>query len=234
MTERKRNSSPGAGSDRAHAAVPHHPRLQAGVPDRRFRAGDSADPRHRRQLHHLECHPGQARPAVHGHRPGSAGPRAVRQATRRLLGRGVRQRDARPAQRARHRAGHHRGSFAGRRGGDAIRLPVPASGGTADPGRRRRRHQGRQRRLAAGLAADGQRSPGIAATAPGAAGGADWPGQIAGQGARARPAWATTCRTCCGSSTTCRSRRPRRRSAAPCGRWWTGAGRSSPCWIDVI
>jgi pimeloyl-ACP methyl ester carboxylesterase len=50
---------------------------------------------------------------------------------------------------------------------------------------------------------------------------ASWPGWRSGQ-----PRWATTCPTCCASSTTCRSRRPRRRSAAPCGRWWTGAGRS--------
>ncbi|EUA33023.1 alpha/beta hydrolase fold family protein [Mycobacterium avium subsp. avium 2285 (R)] len=40
---------------------------------------------------------------------------------------------------------------------------------------------------------------------------------------------AATCPTCCGSSTTCPNRRRRRRSAGRCGRWWTGAGRSSPC-----
>ena len=164
---------------------------------------------------------------------GSAGPRAVRQAARRLLGRRVRQRDARSAVRARHRAGDRRGSFAGRWGGDAIRLPVPATGRAAGPGRRRRRHQGCQRRLPAGVAADGQRGAGVAAIAPGAAG-------VTGCRASGRPgdwvdrAWATTCPTCCGSWTTYRSRRPRRRSPGPCGRWWTGAGRSSPCWIDVI
>ena len=48
------------------------------------------------------------------------------------------------------------------------------------------------------------------------------------------PAWAATCQTCCGSWMTCRNRRPQRHSAGRCGRWWIGAGRSSPCSTDVI
>ena len=116
---------------------------------------------------------------------------------------------------------------------NAIRLPVPASGGTADPGRRRRRHQGRQRGLAAGVAADGQRGAGLAAVAPGAAGAAD---------GREDP-WQGTGHDRPGQRPGERAADPRRPAgadglvgvhAAPCGRWWTGAGRSSPCWIDVI
>lgn len=39
---------------------------------------------------------------------------------------------------------------------------------------------------------------------------------------------------CCAFWTTCQSRRLLRRSAAPCGQWWTGGGRWSPCWTDAI
>lgn len=48
------------------------------------------------------------------------------------------------------------------------------------------------------------------------------------------PAWGTTCPMCCAFWTTCQSRRLLRRSAAPCGQWWTGGGRWSPCWTDAI
>lgn len=44
----------------------------------------------------------------------------------------------------------------------------------------------------------------------------------------------TTCPMCCAFWTTCQSRRLLRRSAAPCGQWWTGGGRWSPCWTDAI
>ena len=60
----------------------------------------------------------------------------------------LRQRHARPAERARHRPRHRGRSLARRRRGDAVRLPVPAIGRPADPGRRRRRDQGRQHRAA--------------------------------------------------------------------------------------
>ena len=63
--------------------------------------------------------------ALHRHRPGPARARALREAAGRLLGGGVRQRDARPAERARGRPGHRRRALAGRRGGGAVRLPVP-------------------------------------------------------------------------------------------------------------
>ena len=205
-------------------AVPHHSRLPARVPDRRVGSRDPADPRHRRQLHDVEQRAVQARSAVHRHRARPAGPREVRQAARRLLGGRLRQRHARPAQRARHRAGHRGRPLARRRRGHAIRLPVPAIGGPADPGRRRRRDQGRQRRAADRVAADGQRGARPAAAADGAA-------RVAGGGTgrrravrldrrRPRPA-----RTCCGSSPTCPSRPRRRRSPARCARWWTGAAR---------
>ena len=59
-------------------------------------------------------------------------------------------------------------------------------------------------------------------------------GRAAGHGAWAPPRSATTCPTCCGCWPTYRSRWPRRRSPGPCARWWTGAARASPCWIDVI
>lgn len=58
-------------------------------------------------------------------------------------------------------------------------------------------------------------------------------GRIVGK-AIGTPAWGTTCPMCCAFWTTCQSRRLLRRSAAPCGQWWTGGGRWSPCWTDAI
>lgn len=53
-------------------------------------------------------------------------------------------------------------------------------------------------------------------------------GKAIGTTSRARPA------QCAAFWTTCQSRRLLRRSAAPCGQWWTGGGRWSPCWTDAI
>ena len=175
----------------------------------------------------------QARAAVHGHRRRPAGPRAVGQAARGLLDRRVRQRDARPAFRPRYRAGHRRRPFARRRGGDAVRLPVPATGRAAGLGRRRRRHQGRQHRVAAGVVADGQRGAGVAAVAVGAA-------DFAALRARGRH----------GVGFDRSGPRPARRAAGagrptgadglrgvhPDAAGGGGLARSdaSPCWIDVI
>ncbi|CCE38176.1 hydrolase [Mycobacterium tuberculosis '98-R604 INH-RIF-EM'] len=47
MTRAEAKSSASARRGTAYAAVPHRPRLSAGIPDRRFRAGDSAYPRDR-------------------------------------------------------------------------------------------------------------------------------------------------------------------------------------------
>ncbi len=98
---------------------------------------------------------------------------------------------------------------------------------------RRRCHQGRQRRVEAGVIADGQRGAGAAAAAIGAA------DLCRSSGARPawcwdQPDWATTCRTCCECWPTYRSRWPPRHSPGHCGRWWTGVVRWSPCWTDVI
>lgn len=112
-------------------------------------------------------------PTIHRHRSGSTGPRAIRQAACRLFGCGLRQRHAGPPQRARHRAGDHRGPFARRRGSNAIRLPVPSASRPTDPGQRGRCHQGRQHRLPVGLVAHGQRGYGLATVAAGAAGSAN-------------------------------------------------------------
>ena len=113
-----------------------------------------------------------ARPTVHRHRARPARPREVRQAARRLLRRGIRERHARPAQRARHRAGHGGRAFARRRRRDAVRLPVPAVGGPADSGRRGRGDQRRQLRASDRLPSDGHRGARGAAAAAGAARGA--------------------------------------------------------------
>ena len=84
--------------------------------------------RHRRQRRDLDA--GAA--GVRAHRlrpaparPGAARARRVRGRGRRLLARRLRQRAARPARRARAPPGHRRRALARRRGGDAVRLPVP-------------------------------------------------------------------------------------------------------------
>ena len=146
----------------------------------------------------------------------------------------LRQRHAGPAERAGHRPRHGDRALAGRRGGHAVRLPVPATGRPADPGRRRRGDQGRQHRAALGLPADtGQRGTRLAA---GAAGAARPAGGRAGSPARCwvPRAWAATCPTCCAFWPTCPSRPRRRHSPGHCAPWWTGAVKSSPCWTDVI
>ena len=69
--------------------------------------------------------------------PDLLGPRALGEATGRLLGGGLRQRHARPPERAGGRPGHRRRAFAGRRRGGAVRLPVPRSLRAAGPGGQR-------------------------------------------------------------------------------------------------
>ena len=59
-------------------------------------------------------------------------------------------------------------------------------------------------------------------------------GRVGGRAVRVDRRSVATCPTCCASSRICRSRPRRRRSPAHCARWWTGAGRWSPCLIDVI
>jgi hypothetical protein len=167
--DRPHASSTTGARGHADAALPDHSRISPRVPGGGLRSGDPADPRHRRQLHDVEHRAIRARAAVHGDRPRPARPRQVRQAAGGLLGGGVRQRDAGPAQRSRRRAGDRRGAFAGRWRRDAVRLPVPPARRPADPRRRGRRHQGRQRGVAHRRDADGHRSPGPAAATPGAA-----------------------------------------------------------------
>ena len=67
--------------------------------------------------------------------PDLLGPRAVGQAARRLQRRRLRQRHARPADRARHRQGHRRRAQLRRWRGDAVRLPVPRAHRAAGAGR---------------------------------------------------------------------------------------------------
>ena len=215
MTERKTKLRP-CPRRRPHAGVPDHSRLPARIPDRRVRSGAAADPRNRRQLHDVEHRAGQTRPAVHRDRARSARSRPVRQTPRRLLGGGLRQRHARPAQRARHRRGDGRRALPGRRCRDAVRLPVPATGGTADPGGRRRGDQGRQHRAALRLAADGRRGAGAAATALRAARD-PVRGQGRRHGARLDQDRVAICPTCCASCAISRNRPRRRRSPARCG-----------------
>ena len=135
------------------AEVPHHPRLPAGLPDvrvgaRRCCCCTASATAPRRGVPLMPA----ARRALHGDRPRPAGPRRVGQAPGRLLGRRLRQRHARPARRARHRAGHGRRPLARRRRGRPVRLPVPRAVRAAGAGGQRRRRPARSRpflRLAA-------------------------------------------------------------------------------------
>ena len=75
--------------------------------------------------------------ALHGHRAGPARARALREAAGRLLGGGLRQRDARPPERAGGRPGHRRRALPGWRRGGAVRLPVPRPLRAPGPGQQR-------------------------------------------------------------------------------------------------
>ena len=110
----------------------------------------AAPARHREQLPDLGGRDRPARRDAHRHRAGSAGPRQLRQAAGRLLDRRLRQRDARPAVGARHRAGHRRRPLPRRRHRPAVRLPVPRALPAARAGRQRRPGPGALGRAAGG------------------------------------------------------------------------------------
>ncbi len=165
--------------------------------------------------------------ALHRHCPGSSRARALREAEGRLLGSGLRQRDARPPERARGRPGDRRRAFArGRRGG-TVRLPVSRSLRAPGPGGQRGSGPNGQPLAPRGGGA-GRRSP-HAAARPAT--------RAVRQPPRRRPVADLRHRT--------RTRRrgdPRRvrraaqhggphgPSCAPSARASTGRARSSPCW----
>ena len=122
---------------RVHGAVLHRPRVPAGLRPRRLGARPPAHPRHRRQLRLLATRRRAVGGAPHGHRPGPPRTRPLGEAESGLLGGGLRQRDARPPERAGGRPGHRRRAFAGRRRGGAVRLPVSRSLRAAGPGGQR-------------------------------------------------------------------------------------------------
>ena len=102
------------------------------------RAGRPAAARPRLRPHDLGAGDRHAGPALHRDRPRPARARRVRQAARRLQRGRLRQRHARPADRARHRQGHRGRPQLRRRRRDAVRLPVPRAHRAARAGRHRR------------------------------------------------------------------------------------------------
>ena len=114
------------------------------------RPGAAPAARHREQLPDLVRGHRPAGRDAHGDRARPARPRRLRQAARRLLDRRLRQRDARPALRARHRAGDGRRPLPRRRDRAAVRLPVPRALPAAGAGRQRRAGPGALRRAAGG------------------------------------------------------------------------------------
>ena len=101
------------------------------LPQVGHRIGARPDPRDHRQLADVGGRDPAAGAAPHGDRTRPARPRRIREAARRLLARRVRERRARPADRPRGRQGDDRRPLTRRRGGDAVRLPVPGAGGAA-------------------------------------------------------------------------------------------------------
>ena len=110
-------------------AVPRSLRHRAWVPPGVRQGGDGAGaaarPRDRRQLGQLAAGARAAGRAPHRRGPGPPRSWPFGEATGRLHGGGVRQRDAGPAQRAGDRPGHGGGSLTGRWRGGTVRLPVP-------------------------------------------------------------------------------------------------------------
>ena len=151
--EQQRRTRAGTGPAR------HDPRAPSRLRRHRLRSRAAPAPRARVRPHHVGAGHRLARAPLHGDRPRPARPRGVRQAARGLQRRRLRQRHARPADRARHRPGERGGPQLRRRGGDAVRLPVPRAHRAAHPGRLRRpRARGHARRSG--------RSPRPASTRP--------------------------------------------------------------------
>ena len=164
-------------------------------------------------------------------RPGPPRARSLGEAAGRLLGGGLRQRHARPPERAGGRPGHGRRAFARRRRGGAVRLPVPRP--LRAPGAGGQRGSGPHGQPAAARGRGARRRGPDAAPRPRrrSAAPAAW---AQGSCASSTRRSAATPRRSWPCSTPCPTPRPAWRSCAPCARAWTGTARSSPCWTGPI
>jgi hypothetical protein len=118
-------------SETSRTPDPDPPRPQDGLPPERRGALDPPRPRHHERLAELAAgHPAPG-PRARRDRPGPTGPRKLVPAARGSLPRRPCVHAARPRPGDRPRPRHGGWTLARRRGGDAVRLPVPRDGGAA-------------------------------------------------------------------------------------------------------